>query len=55
MRLSVGGRTGDALQPSRDLDQVRSFLAGGGPLALFDFPWMPLYLFICFMFHPWIG
>jgi ATP-binding cassette subfamily C protein len=55
VRLSVGGRSGDALQPSRDLDQVRSFLSSGGPLALFDFPWMPLYLFICFMFHPWIG
>ncbi|RYF53181.1 MAG: type I secretion system permease/ATPase, partial [Comamonadaceae bacterium] len=46
---------GDGLQPIRDLDQVRSFLASGGPTALFDLPWMPVYLGICFLFHFWIG
>lgn len=46
---------GDGQQPLRDLDQVRSFLASGGPAALFDLPWMPLYLGICFLFHFWIG
>jgi PrtD family type I secretion system ABC transporter len=46
---------GDGLQPLRDLDQVRSFLASGGPAALFDLPWMPIYLGICFLFHFWIG
>jgi ATP-binding cassette subfamily C protein PrsD len=46
---------GDGQQPLRDLDQIRAFLAGGGPSALFDLPWMPLYLFVCFAFHPWIG
>jgi PrtD family type I secretion system ABC transporter len=46
---------GDGQQPLRDLDQLRAFLAGGGPSALFDLPWMPLYLFICFAFHPWLG
>ena len=46
---------GDGLQPLRDLDHLRSFLASGGPSALFDLPWMPLYLLICFLFHFWIG
>jgi ATP-binding cassette subfamily C protein len=46
---------GDGQQPLRDLDQLRAFLAGGGPSALFDLPWMPLYLVICFAFHPWLG
>src|SRR3954467_2764912 len=46
---------GDGLAPLRDFDQVRSFLVGTGPLALFDLPWMPFYIFICFLFHPWIG
>jgi ATP-binding cassette subfamily C protein len=46
---------GDGLQPLRDLDQVRSFLASGGPAALFDLPWMPVYLGVCFLFHFWIG
>src|SRR4051812_32441279 len=43
------------LQPLRDLDAVRSFLSSGGPLGFFDLPWMPLYLAICFLFHPLIG
>jgi PrtD family type I secretion system ABC transporter len=46
---------GDGLQPLRDLDQVRGFLSGGGPTALFDLPWLPVYLGICFLFHFWIG
>lgn len=46
---------GDGLQPLRDLDQVRSFLSSGGPTALFDLPWMPIYVGICFLFHFWIG
>ena len=32
------------LQPLRDLDQVRGFLAGAGRSAFFDLPWMPFYL-----------
>src|SRR3954466_881561 len=55
-RLPLTGQTGAmGPQPLRDLDQVRSFLSGGGPLAFFDLPWMPLYLAICFLFHPLIG
>jgi ATP-binding cassette subfamily C protein len=45
----------EGLQPLRDLDQVRNFLASGGPIALFDLPWMPIYVAICFLFHPLIG
>ncbi|UTD27969.1 type I secretion system permease/ATPase [Bradyrhizobium sp. WD16] len=56
VRLPLKTRSdGDGLQPLRDLDQVRSFLSGGGPSALFDLPWMPIYLGICFLFHFWIG
>ena len=46
---------GDGLQPVRDLDVVRTFLSGPGPTALFDIPWMPFYLGLCFLFHVWIG
>jgi ATP-binding cassette, subfamily C, bacterial PrsD len=52
--LKIGGK-GDGTQPIRDLDTVRGFLSGAGPLALFDLPWMPIYLAICFLFHPYIG
>ena len=48
-------RQGDGLQPIRDLDQVRAFLSGTGPVALLDMPWLPLYIAICFAFHTWMG
>lgn len=55
-RLSLSTRTsGDGLQPLRDLDQVRGFLSSPGPLALLDLPWIPFYVGICFVFHPWLG
>jgi len=45
----------DAQQPVRDLDQIRAFLIGSGPIALFDLPWMPLYLGLVYLLHPWLG
>ena len=48
-------RVGDGLQPIRDLATIRSFLAGGGPVILFDLPWLPFFLAICFLFHVLIG
>jgi PrtD family type I secretion system ABC transporter len=47
--------SGDGQQPVRDLDVVRSFLTGPGPIALFDLPWMPFYVAICFLLHPLLG
>lgn len=52
--LKVGLRS-DGMQPLRDLDSIRSFLSGLGPIAIFDLPWMPFYIAICFVFHPLIG
>jgi ATP-binding cassette subfamily C protein len=52
--LIIGNR-GDGTQPLRDLDAVRTFLSGLGPIAFFDLPWIPFYLAICFAFHPYIG
>ena len=46
---------GDGLQPVRDLDEVRGFLSGMGPPALFDLPWVPFYLAIVYVLHPWLG
>ena len=49
------GRRAQRLDPTRDLDQMRQFLSGPGPSALFDMPWMPIYLAIVFLFHPLLG
>lgn len=43
------------IDPLRDLNMVRQFFTGTGPLAVFDMPWLPLYLGIVFLLHPWLG
>ncbi len=42
-------------QPLRDLDQIRAFMAGMGPTAFLDMPWIPIFLLALFLFHPMIG
>ncbi len=45
-------REGDAL---RDVAQLRKLLASPGVVALFDAPWVPLYLLIITLMHPLLG
>ncbi|WP_323054675.1 type I secretion system permease/ATPase [Roseibium salinum] len=49
------GRRAASLRPVQDLDTIRTFLSGPGPAAIFDIPWLPLYLGIVFLFHPLLG
>ena len=39
----------------REFDGIRAALTGAGILALFDAPWIPIYVFVCFLVHPWLG
>ncbi len=56
MRLALRGRQGsDAQQPIRDVDTIRNFLGGQGPVAILDLPWMPLYVAFVFLLHPALG
>ena len=52
---AAGDTAKEGLAPLRDLDQVRGFVSSQGPTAFFDVPWIPLYLGICFAFHPYVG
>jgi ATP-binding cassette subfamily C protein PrsD len=52
--LQVGNRS-EGNQPLRDLDAIRAYFSSLGLVALFDLPWLPIFLAICFAFHPLIG
>ena len=56
IRLTVTSRhPGDGPQPVRDLDAIRGFMTSAGPIAIVDLPWVPVFLTICFLIHPWLG
>lgn len=47
--------TADYRGSLRDVNTLRAFLVGNGVLAVFDAPWLPIFLLIIFIFHPLLG
>jgi ATP-binding cassette, subfamily C, bacterial len=50
--LSPGGAH---VQSLRDVDTLREFFTGSGLIAMCDAPWFPIFVFACFLLHPWFG
>lgn len=50
-----GFSNAEALERGRDVDTIRQFLSSQGPIALYDLPWMPLYLGFIYLLHPLLG
>ena len=42
-------------QAMREFDTLRQTLTGGGLMAMFDAPWLPIYLIVAFLLNPWLG
>ncbi|GAY21321.1 hypothetical protein SFOMI_1861 [Sphingobium fuliginis] len=55
--LSGRGSTGEAMnrQALREFDTLRQTLTGPTILSIFDFPWSPIYVVVCFLIHPAIA
>ncbi len=52
--LYTGGQQANG-QPLDDLRSLRQFLTGNGLFAFFDAPWLPIYIALMFLFHPYFG
>lgn len=52
--LLSGGMTTSA-QPMNDLSQLRQYLTGPSLFAFFDAPWVPIYLIVMYLFHPYFA
>lgn len=46
---------GAGAQPMDDLNSLRQFLTGNGLFGFFDAPWIPIYIGVLFLMHPWLG
>ena len=57
-RALAGAGAGQPLrlnQIVRDFDTIRTAISGPAALAVFDTPWIPIYIIVCFLVHPVIG
>lgn len=55
LQAALQSRGGQPAQIVRDVDSLREFIGGYGVITLLDAPWVPVFMVICFLFHPLIG
>ncbi|NKN39490.1 type I secretion system permease/ATPase [Agrobacterium sp. a22-2] len=54
-RTTLASRGISGASGMRDLDSVQKVLASPAIFAVFDIPWTPVFVFVIFVFHPWMG
>lgn len=55
VKLSLANPGAGAQAVLLDVTRLRDFLTGSGLSAICDVPWVLLFLYVCFIFHPLIG
>lgn len=55
MLTALAAKTGNSVQALRDLDVIRDFWSGAAVTTLFDAPFAPVFVAVCFWFHPILG
>jgi PrtD family type I secretion system ABC transporter len=55
LRQSARSNRAQSLHGLRDINALRTFLTGPGIVAIFDAPWVPLFIALIFLFHPLMG
>jgi PrtD family type I secretion system ABC transporter len=54
LEATIQHRTGGS-QAFRDMDVVREFFTGAGLISFCDAPWIPVFVVIAFILHPFFG
>jgi len=52
---SLKEHSANPAQVLSDLNSIRQFVTGPALIAIFDAPWLPIYVIATFLFHPWLG
>jgi PrtD family type I secretion system ABC transporter len=55
LRRAANAASGFDSDVLRDIAKLRAFLGGSGIQALFDAPWLPLYVLVIWLMHPLLG
>jgi PrtD family type I secretion system ABC transporter len=55
LAAALAAKTGNSVQSLRDLDSVRDFWSGAAVTTMFDAPFAPVFVAVCFWFHPVLG
>ena len=59
LKGALSNKRGDeraaSVQSLRDLAVLRNFISGPAVLPVLDAPWLPIFVAVIFMLHPWLG